>query len=250
MKTNKIKSTTLILILGVALVAFTTSCNSGGSKESSGNHSEMQEGHHHDEHEEDHQHEGEEGEHHHHEEMHQNTSGEVMWMPSGGAFSQQMKLKKGNASAMGAKVVNVSGAEALSLTTTGENTIMLMDGSYSNLGAELQFKLSDYKGSLALLFHYTDDLNYDALVLNNQSMELHRVINGKTSVLDSKQASLPSDWANLKLSAAGEHLKGFLNGEQYDHGHAEIRGAGKVGIMLNGKGNVLLKMLTIIPLEE
>ena len=248
MQTNKTKSTTLILILGVTLVAFIYSCNSGGSKESSGNHAETKEGHH-DEHGEDHHHEGVEGE-HHDEVVYQNTSGEVMWMPSGEAFSQQMKLEKGNAPAMEAKVVNVSGAEALSLTATRENTIMLMDGSFSNLGVELQFKLSDYQGSLALLFHYTDDLNYDALVLNNQLMELHRVINGKTSVLDSKETTLPSDWANLKLSAAGEHLKGFLNGEQYDHGHAVERGAGKVGIMLNGKGKVLLKMLTIIPLEE
>ncbi|MFB6305554.1 MAG: hypothetical protein ABEH43_00935 [Flavobacteriales bacterium] len=248
MKTNKTKSNTLFLILSFALVAFTTSCNSGSNKESTGNHAETKEGHH-DEHGEDHHHEGEEGE-HHHEETHQNTSGEVMWMPSGEAFSKQLKLEKGNTEELGAKVVNISGSKVLSITATEDNAVMLMEGSYNNLGVELQFKLSDYKGSLTLLFHYTDNQNYDALVLNNQSMELHRVINGKTSVLDSKQVSLPTDWANLKLSAAGEHLKGFLNGKQYNHGHAEEHGAGQVGIMLNGTGKVLLKMLTVIPLEE
>ena len=249
MKTNKIKSNTLILILGVALVAFTTSCNSGNNKESTNNHAEMEEGHHHDEHEGDHQHEGEESE-HHHDEMHQNTSGEVMWMPSGEPFSQQLKLEVGNSTALSAKVVDENGSKALSLNANGDKTIMLMEGAYSDLGAELQFMFSDYRGSLAILFHYTDASNYDALVLNGQSLELQRIINGKVDVLDSKEAALPSDWANLKLSAAGEHLKGFLNGKQYDHGHAEERETGKVGIMLNGNGRVLLKMLTVIPLEE
>ncbi len=56
-------------------------------------------------------------------------------------------------------------------------------------------------------------------------------------------------WSELKFSAAGEHLKGFLNGKQYNHGHAETRGVGKVGIMLDGEGEILLKKLTLIPLK-
>ena len=61
---------------------------------------------------------------------------------------------------------------------------------------------------------------------------------------------MPADWATLTVSSAGEHYKGLLNEELVNHGHGETRAAGQVGVMLNGKGKVMLKMMEVMNLTE
>lgn len=201
--------------------------------------------------EEGHHHEGEEETGHHHDEMHEESSGEVSWIPSGRPFEGQLKLVKGDASGLNAQITEESGSNVLSIEPkSGEQAIMLLDGVFDNLGAELQFQPVNYTGQIAILFHYRDESNYDAMVLDNQVMKLVRVVNGNEKVLDSNKAQFPSDWSTLKISAAGEHLKCYLNGKQYNHGHAEELPAGKLGILTKGSGKILLKKIDVVPLEE
>lgn len=256
MNIKALKIKTIVLLVGLFLTGSLYSCSSNKSKNKSeekiSEQQEVAEGHSHNEmmEEDEHHHEGDEAEAHQHDEMHENSSGELSWQPSGKPFDGQLKLVKGNASQLNAHIVKKDGSNVLSIEPGGQEAIMLLDGSFNNLGAELQYQVSGYKGLIAVLFHYQDEANYDAMVLDNQAMKLIRVEDGNTKVLDSNEARIPSDWSTLKISAAGEHLKCFLNGKQYNHGHAEERPAGKFGILLKGQGTVFLKGLDVVPLEE
>ncbi|MDC7217586.1 MAG: hypothetical protein PQJ28_01040 [Spirochaetales bacterium] len=255
MKKKSFTINAIVLLAGLFLAGSLWSCSSNKSKNNSTEKSdsrEMMEGHSHSaaEEEDEHHYEGEK-EGHHHDEMHEESSGEVSWVPSGKPFEGQLKLVKGEASGLNAQITEESGSNVLSIEPkSGEQAIMLLDGVFDNLGAELQFRPVNYTGQIAVLFHYHDESNYDAMVLDNQVMKLIRVENGNEKVLDSNEAQFPSDWGTLKISAAGEHLKCYLNGKQYNHGHAEELPAGKLGILVKGSGKILLKKIDVIPLEE
>ena len=244
----------IVLLGGLFLSGTLYSCSSNNrqnkSNEVSG-HQEMTEGHSHNEmmEEDEHHHDGEEAG-HNHDEMHESNFDEISWQPSGKPFEGQLKLVKGNASQLNAQIVKKDGNDALSIELNGQEAIMLLDGSFGNLGAELQYQVSDYKGQIAVLFHYQDESNYDAMVKDNQTMKLVRLEDGKTKVLDSNEAQIPLGWSTLKVSVAGEHLKCYLNGKQYNHGHAEERSGGKFGVLLKGTGSVFLKKMDVVPLEE
>ena len=255
MKKKSLTINAIVLLAGLFFAGSLYSCSSNKSKNNSTEKSdsrEMMEGHSHSaaEEEDEHHHEGEE-EGHHHDEMHEESSGEVSWIPSGKPFEGQLKLVKGDASGLNAQITEESGSNVLSIEPkSGEQAIMLLDGVFDNLGAELQFQPINYAGQIAVLFHYQDESNYDAMVLDNQVMKLVRVVNGNEKVLDSNKAQFPSDWSTLKLSAAGEHLKCYLDGKQYNHGHAEELPAGKLGVLVKGSGKILLKKIDVVPLEE
>lgn len=245
----------IVLLTGLFFAGSFYSCNSNKSNnntpQKAGSQGMMTNQPHDEMMEEEHHHEGEEEPGHHDNEMHEENSGEVSWIPSGKPFEGQLKLVKGDAPGLNAHITEENGSSILSIEPkSGEEAIMLLDGVFDNLGAELQFQPINYTGQIAILFHYHDDANYDAMVMDNQVMKLVRVENGSEKVLDSNKAQFLSDWSTLKLSAAGEHLKCFLNGKQYNHGHAEELPAGKVGILVKGSGKILLKKIDVIPLEE
>ena len=241
MNLKSLKFNITIVALALFVAGITYSCHSGNNNSQKGTSQSAME--------ENHSEHGEEAN-EHDEEMHENTSGQEVWIPSKEPFSGGLKLVKGNASQLKARFVASENGNVLSLETDGNEAVMLMNGIYDNLGTEFQYNATGYQGQIAVHFHYKDSANYDVMVLDNHAMEIQRFENGNMTVVDSKDASIPNGWATVKLSAAGEHLKCFLNGKQYDHGHAEVRPAGKVGIMLKGKGKVELKKLTVIPLEE
>lgn len=236
---------TIILVSALFLAGSLYSCNSKKNKnntqEKSG-HQEMVEGHSHngmmDEDE------------HHDEEMHEAATGQMSWQPAQQPFEGQLKLVKGDEAKLNAKVVKMDGSNVLNIEPDGQEVVLMLNNVFGNFGAEFQYQLIDYTGKLALLFHYQDESNYDAMVFDNKTMKLERMNDGQIKVLDSHDAQFAKGWSTLKISAAGEHLKCYLNGKQYDHGHAEVRPAGQFGIMLQGKGTVLLKKLSLVPLQE
>jgi len=175
----------------------------------------------------------------------------MMWMPGDQPFTGMLKLAEGDAQQLAPSVTTDNdGAKVLTLTLSGDKAILLFDGALENLGANLQFKTDGFQGEVAIVHHYTDASNYDFVSISNAAMELGRMQDGKKSVLNKEDKKMPADWATLTVSSAGEHYKGLLNEELVNHGHGETRAAGQVGVMLNGKGKVMLKMMEVMNLTE
>lgn len=246
MKTSKFKLSWLVSCILLFFIAGTiTSC---GNKTQSEEHHEDAE--HHDESEEDsNEHEGEEG--HHAEANGEGSAENIMWMPGDQPFTGILKLAQGDEAKLTPSItLGNDGSKVLNLTLTGNKTILLLDGVFDNVGANLQFKTEDFQGEVALVHHYTDASNYDYVSLSNSAMQLGRMENGKNNVLNKEDKKMPLDWATLSVSSAGEHYKGLLNEKQVNHGHGNVRAAGQVGVLLDGKGKLMLKMIEVIKLTE
>lgn len=247
MKTSKLNLSAITI---VALVLFLTgtisSCSTKSSSEETAEHTEEEgevEGHEHD---------SAEAEHHDHAQASGNEgSGSIMWMPSEQPFSGQLKLVEGDAQKLNAATSSDSdGSKVLSLSLSGQRVLLLFDETFEDLGSNLQFKTEGFQGQVAIVHHYMDASNYDYLSLTNTSMQLGRVEDGKEKVLNKEENKLPGDWATLTVSSAGEHYKGSLDGKLVNHGHGETRPGGRVGVLLEGNGTVMLKMMEVMKLTE
>ncbi|HRJ30985.1 MAG TPA: hypothetical protein PLV21_03525 [Cyclobacteriaceae bacterium] len=247
MKTSKSNLSAITIIVFVLfLIGTISSCGTKSSTE------ETAEQTHEAEEAEGHEHDSEEAEHHDHDEASANEgSGSIMWMPSGQPFSGQLKLVEGDAQKLNAETSTDSdGTKVLSLSLSGDRVLLLFYETFEDLGSNLQFKTDGFQGQVAIVHHYIDASNYDYLSLTNTSMQLGRKENGKDKIFDKKENKLPGDWATLTVSSAGEHYKGSLNGKLVNHGHGKTKPGGRVGILLEGNGKVMLKMMEVMKLTE
>ena len=248
MKTSKFNLSTMkIIVLILFLTGTISSCSTKSSKQEAAEQTEK----------------GEEAKGHEHDSIdvkrspHDEASGNeagsasLMWMPSEQPFSGQLKLVEGDSKKLSLATSSDSdGSKSLSLSLSGERVLLLFDDKFENVGSNLQFKTDGFQGQLAIVHHYIDTSNYDYLSLTNSSMQLGRMERGKDNVLDKKDNTMPNDWSTIRLSAAGEHYKGYLNDKLINHGHAEAMKAGRVGILMEGKGKIMLKMAEVVKLSE
>ena len=243
MKTSKLNlSLSTIIVLMLFLVGTISSCSTKSSTEETDENTEEAEGH---------EHESAEAENHHDEVSDNEGSGSIMWMPSEQPFSGQLKLVEGDAQKLNAATSSDSdGSKVLSLSLSGERVLLLFDKTFEDLGSNLQFKTDGFQGKVSIVHHYSDASNYDYLSLTSTSMQLGRMENGKDKVFNKEENKWPSDWATLTVSSAGEHYKGSLNDKLVNHGHGETRPAGRVGILLEGNGMVMLQMTGVMKLTE
>jgi len=241
-----IRNLSLIPIFAVSLffVGTMTSCGSKSDKESDEQGTEAE---HHDQSSED----DHDADHQEANDTQPDNSETVMWMPGDQPFTGVLKLVQGDEQQLAPSISSESdGSKILNLTLNGNPVILLAEGAFDNVGANLQFKTDGFQGEVMIVHHYADPSNYDYLSLNNSAMQLGRMEGGKNEVMDKKDKKIPGDWSTLTVSSAGEHYKGLLNKELVNHAHGETRPAGQVGIILSGKGKVMLKMLEIMRLSE
>jgi len=119
------------------------------------------------------------------------------------------------------------------------------------LGYEYDIFISYRQKDLKFVYHFKDESNYEYVSINDNNMELGRVVEGNKKDLDSKSYQLDAaDWNTLRFSAAGEHFKGYLNDEMITHGHDEEMEPGFAGIMVNGTGTEMIRSISVVALEE
>jgi len=123
--------------------------------------------------------------------------------------------------------------------------------SYSDMQIKLMIDPDQYKGTISIVHNEHDANNYAYMILHTDgSAELGRVKNGQeTTIEEADQHSF--DWKDmkiLKLSVDGEHIKGYVNGQQILHGHSDQTGPGSLGLKLKGQGTLGLTRVDITPI--
>ncbi len=135
----------------------------------------------------------------------------------------------------------------LSFVLRDNPTHFLFPEKFQSLSLESVVNLKGFQGSLYLTHHFLDSLNYDFLRVENGKMSLGRLVQGKVKILGAKPVDL-NGWTTLKVVGTKGHFRGYLNGELVVHGHGKDYPAGAVGMILNGRGEVLLKSMVVKPL--
>src|SRR5699024_3281288 len=124
------------------------------------------------------------------------------------------------------------------------------NNSYSSMQMVLAVHPEEYEGDIILAHHVHDADNYGYWVLHQDgSAELGRVENGQKSIVEEGLFD-GQDMERIKLSVSGDHLKGYVNGQQILHGHSEQPGPGGVGLKLNGSGSFGLSSMKITPVAS
>jgi len=257
MKKNLIRTTALAVIsAALYLVACTQSTENHHDEGSMETHEHDSDAHEHDaeshDHDADsHDHDGDSEENHHQEGSSESIG---LWKPSGDgseSINKDFHFIAGSIEDIAPQVVtNGQGEDVLELTVNGTPTAFVFHKTLGNVGVAVNLKTSDFKGTVKVIHHARNTENYGFVAVNGQKMTLGRIIDGKEVTFDEGDFSVENqDWLTLRVSAAGEHFKGYIGDKNVTHGHADSMKDGFVGIMTEGTGKLQISSIEVLSLE-
>jgi uncharacterized membrane protein len=142
------------------------------------------------------------------------------------------------------------GTRVLSLRMEQAGDLMfVVPDTLGNVQVEAVVDLTAFEGTVMLVHHVQDAQNYDFLALRGDTLQLGRVQQGASSVLD-EGAFDASGWITVRATSDGDHFRGYINGEMVADGYTDPLAPGRVGMRLDGQGPVRLQRLQARRIEE
>ncbi len=180
-------------------------------------------------------------------------NGSWQWEPGSGVeqvLAQQFRWLAGSTADLNTRVVSDSTLGTV-LTLTSQNQLILIVAGeqLSGIQADLTLNVDNFEGTVMLVHHVQDALNYDFVSLTPGGMELGRVSDGKIQVMD-KGDTDASGWLSLRAVGEGRHFRGYINEKLVTHGHADELPPGSAGIAVQGTGTLLLDKISVQSLRE
>ncbi len=130
-----------------------------------------------------------------------------------------------------------------------KSVFFVLNKYQEDVQVEIQLNVNEFEGSVSIVNHYDSPNQYDFLELTDDKITLGRIKNGKQNEMDSKNVQTDG-WLTIKSIGSGRHFKGYLNDKLVVHGHAPSFDSGKIGLILNGKGALGLRLLNTILLQQ
>ena len=159
-------------------------------------------------------------------------------------FQKRFTFLKGTFQSLQPEIIkNAQGTE---LQLQASNAFFVNNESYGDIQFDLTLDPADFNGTLWVVHHVRDALNYDYWSINSQGVsKLGRVEEGQNKVIEQDRISL-SKADTLRLVRAGDHLRSYINGDLILHGHAEAAPAGAVGLKIEGRGTIGLEKMELV----
>ena len=134
---------------------------------------------------------------------------------------------------------------ALAFHLTGSPVMFTGGNTMNSMQADVAMNISDFSGSVMLVYHVQDARNYDFLALENGIQKLGRMENGTEQVYN--QGDMPSTdgWITVRVFGGGGHFRGYVDEEQYTHGHADDLPPGQFGFRFDGNGMILIGSIQV-----
>ena len=79
-------------------------------------------------------------------------------------------------------------------------------------------------------------------------MQLGRVLHSQLTIMDQKQFTL-DNWVKISVVGDGTHFRGYIDDKLLIHGHGSELQPGPVGILIEGKGDILVAWIEVISLK-
>ena len=146
------------------------------------------------------------------------------------------------------RLVTERGTASLDPGVSGGGVSLDVDGHCVLLGpveagdvaVEATLGLAGFEGQVGLLHHRGPE-GHGLLEIDTagRAIRLVQLRDGRRTVLD--EEVLPEgDTVTVRVAAAGQHFKGFVNGRLVVHGHAPELPEGGVGLLARGRGRIAL----------
>ncbi|NGP90032.1 DUF2231 domain-containing protein [Fodinibius halophilus] len=156
---------------------------------------------------------------------------------------------EGSATNLQPKIVSSNGNYLLQLDVDATSNFFVEESTFQNVQVDYYLDLSDFEGSLSLVNHLQDAQNYDFVTLNTEgTISQGRVENGSREVF-AKESYSASEMLFIRTVANGTHFRAYINKEMAVHGHGDAPEGGKVGIKLNGQGQILIDKISVTQLN-
>ncbi|MEQ8681158.1 MAG: hypothetical protein RID25_15460 [Cyclobacteriaceae bacterium] len=175
------------------------------------------------------------------------------WTPSGNGeelIRSDFHFIAGAMENIAPEVTEAASDNVLKLTANGIPVAFVFHQSYGNIGMAVSLNASSFQGTYKLIHHASNADNHEFVAVNGNNMKLGRIVQGDEMVFDESEFESDEDWINLRVSAAGTHYKGYIGNKTVTHGHGDKMKNGYVGIMLDGIGEILIKSIETVPLED
>ena len=134
--------------------------------------------------------------------------------------------------------------QVIELNITDKAILFIAGDNLASIQGEIEINLCNFSGSVALVHHLQDSINYDYFSINDNQFKLGRVKNGADETISEKSAAHDC-WVNLRVVGDGRHFRGYLNDELLLHGHAKDFPPGVNGLRIDGSGIIYMKKLKV-----
>lgn len=141
-------------------------------------------------------------------------------------------------------VHNEVAGEVLVVQPTTEGAFAMGDTSVGSVQADLRLDLGQLQGEVRLVHHLQDWENYHFLSISAGTMRLGYVRQGQVTIQDSDSCDT-GGWLTARVVGDGKHFRGYVNGRLLVHGHGEEPAPGRVGLRVDGQGQVLLQTFEV-----
>jgi hypothetical protein len=125
----------------------------------------------------------------------------------------------------------------------------IFDNKLASVQLTAEINIDNFNGEVELVHHFLDKTNYDFLGIADQKLSLSRKDNGVIKTFEESSFS-SKGWIEMKLITDGSHFRGYINNKLIVHGHGDEPEPGSIGIFFSGKGNVSIRMIDAVVLEN
>ena len=177
-------------------------------------------------------------------------------VPGGGL---RWSPEPGDAASLNDAVTVIAGAGVITAeTATGETAaglalradglaFLLLPGEFADVQVEAAFDPTDFVGTVGVLHDFHDEGSYGAFALVGAASRLSVRRGDGFEVLDEGRGTRGQGEVTLAVSSVGSHVKGFLGSETVAHGHTPALPAGRVGLLIDGRGTLRVLELRAEP---
>lgn len=166
-----------------------------------------------------------------------------MWQPTSAvAWTKRVQWMGNPSSSLKTKMVPLGGdaGQALQLRLAQGPLMFVVPDTLGNAQTTAELNLENFDGAVMLVHHVQNDQTYDFLAVEDSTMQIGRMQQGKRKVLD--EASFEAaDWLTIRVTGDGTHFRGYVGGQMIVHAHADALAPGPVGMRLEGQGRVLIR---------
>lgn len=134
--------------------------------------------------------------------------------------------------------------QVIELNLTDNPVLFVAGDDLASVQAEIEINLCEFNGTVSLVHHVQDKMNYDYFSIDNNQFKLGRVENGIDKILSEKSIT-HNCWINLRVVGDGRHFRGYLDDQLLLHGHEKNLPPGTSGLRIDGSGIIYLKKLMV-----
>ncbi len=176
-----------------------------------------------------------------------NENGNWSWEigPNGvSTLLSRFQWLEGSPSQLQPTVVNSGNNHLLRISADSTTNFFVGNNLFQNVQVDYYLNLSDFTGEVSLVNHVQDAQNYDFVTLSSDGTISQGRVREGTRELFAEESYSATGMLFIRTVGNGTHFRGYINKEMVVHGHGDAPKAGSVGLMIKGKGTLLIDKIS------